>query len=131
MPNDVQDGLHLDVSPDNGEGGRMSYIRLDDTADGIAVSFQDVPEPGGGWVRYEFGTLSRDVPHTIKFWIKLNPGPDNDRVGIYIDGRSAGQCFTTWENSTQPVPISDRLLFRSTATRSSKASSVTASCSTT
>ena len=64
--------------------------------------------------RYFLGRLTRDVPHTIRFWIKLNPGPDNDVVGIFIDGSSAGKCFTTWENSyPQPVPISDRLLFRS------------------
>ena len=31
-PNEHQDGLHMDVSPDNGGGGRMSYIGLDDTA---------------------------------------------------------------------------------------------------
>jgi uncharacterized repeat protein (TIGR01451 family) len=49
--------------------------------------------------------------------MKLNPGPDNDLVRIFIDGRDVGQCFTTWENfyraTDQAVPISDRLLFLS------------------
>ena len=59
--------------------------------------------------------VTRNAPHTIRFWIKFNPGPDNDVVGIFIDGAGVGRCFTTWENSnTQTVPISDRLLFRST-----------------
>jgi uncharacterized repeat protein (TIGR01451 family) len=55
--------------------------------------------------------------HTIKFWIKLNPGPDDDLVRIFIDGDDVGRCFTTWEEfyrrTSQAVPISDRLLFLS------------------
>lgn len=47
---------------------------------------------------YNVALLDRKVPHTIKFWIKVNPGVDNDLVRIYIDGRDVGQCFTTWEN---------------------------------
>src|SRR5262249_7299915 len=70
------------------------------------------------FVGYDLGTLPRDVPHTIKFWMKLNPGPDNDLVRIYIDGHDSGQCFTTWENFYrsvgQSVPNNDRLQFRST-----------------
>ena len=44
------------------------------------------------------------VPHTIRFWIKVNPGPDNDLVRIAIDGRDVGQCFTTWENYYRTAP---------------------------
>jgi uncharacterized repeat protein (TIGR01451 family) len=55
--------------------------------------------------------------HTIKFSMKLVPGPNNDLVRISIDGQAVGQCFTTWENfyrqTSQAVPISDRLLFLS------------------
>ena len=114
-PNELQPDLHLDVSPDNGEGGRMSYIGLTDAPGGTRVTFYDVPEPDGAFKQYFLGTLTRDAPHTITFWIKLNPGRDNDRVAILIDGAGVGRCFTTWENSyPEPVPISDRLLFRST-----------------
>ena len=76
----------------------MSYIGLDDTADGIHVTFYDTPDPDGDFAQYDLGTLPRNVPHTIKFWMKLNPGPDNDLVRIFIDGQDVGQCFTTWEN---------------------------------
>jgi uncharacterized repeat protein (TIGR01451 family) len=119
MPMAQQPGLYVSISPDEGEGGRMSYIGLEDTPDGIHVDFYDTPEPDGEFVGYELATppLPRDVPHTIKFWIKLNPGPDNDLVRIYIDGHDSGQCFTTWENFyrsvPQPVPTNDRLQFRS------------------
>ena len=114
-PNEQQPDLHMDVSPDNGEGGRMSYIGLTDTPGGTRINFYDVPEPDGAFKQYFLGTLTRNAPHTITFWIKLNPGRDDDRVAIFIDGAGVGRCFTTWENSyPQPVPISDRLLFRST-----------------
>lgn len=127
-PNQVQPRLLISLSPDNGEGGRMSYIGLEDinTTDsgcvqdepcgnGIDVSLYDTPD--GHFVGYDLGVLPRDVPHTIKFWMKLNPGPGNDLVRILIDGHDVGQCFTTWEDfyraTNQDVPISDRLLLLS------------------
>ena len=112
-PNEQQPGLQITVSPDNGEGGRMSYVGLLDTPAGIEVTFYDT-NPAGEWVPYNLGTLPRDVPHTIKIWMRLIPGPNNDLVRISIDGQDAGQCFTTWESSYGAnVPTSDRLLFLS------------------
>jgi uncharacterized repeat protein (TIGR01451 family) len=93
-----QPGLNVSVSPDSGEGSRMSYVGLRDTPAGIRVTVFDTPEVDGEFVPYDAGTLDRSVPHTIKFWIKVNPGVDNDLVRIYIDNRDLGQCFTTWEN---------------------------------
>jgi uncharacterized repeat protein (TIGR01451 family) len=118
-PDREQPGLKISVSPDMGEGGRMSYIGLTDTAAGIEVSFFDTPEVDGEvtFAGYDLGTLPRNAVHTIKFWMKLNPGPNNDLVRIFIDGSDVGQCFTTWENfyraTSQEVPNSDRLLFLS------------------
>lgn len=113
-----QPRLQISVSPDMGEGGRMSFIGLNDTktdkADGIDVTFYDT-NADGDFVPYDLGILPRDKPHTIKFWMKLNPGRNNDLVRISIDGQDYGQCFTTWESfyraTHQDVPISDRLLF--------------------
>jgi hypothetical protein len=116
-PTVQQPGLFVSVSPDEGEGGRMSYIGLEDAPLGINVTFYDT-NGEGDFVGYDLGTLSRRVQHTIKFWMKLNPGANNDFVRIFIDGHDAGQCFTTWENFyrsvKQPVPTSDTLQFRST-----------------
>lgn len=116
-PSVQQPGLFISVSPDDGEGGRMSYISLEDVPTGIDVTFYDT-STDGDFVPYDLGTLRRDVPHTIKFWMKLNPGPNTDLVRIYIDGHDVGQCFTTWEgfyrSVSQAVPISDTLQFRST-----------------
>ena len=95
----------------------MSFIGLNDSPDGIAVTFYDTPNPDGDFASYDLGIVRRDKPHTIKVWMRLNPGSNNDLVRISIDGQDFGQCFTTWKNSyratDQDVPISDRLLFLS------------------
>jgi uncharacterized repeat protein (TIGR01451 family) len=116
-PGAQQPGLNMSVSPDNSVGARMAYVGLRDAEDGIRVTVYDTPEPNGAFVAYNGGLLDRGVPHTIRFWIKLNPGPDNDLVRIYIDGRDLGQCFTTWENfyraTSQGVQVINSLQFRS------------------
>ncbi|HET9566396.1 MAG TPA: hypothetical protein VFP27_18280 [Mycobacterium sp.] len=112
-----QPGLNMTMTPDNGVGARMSYVGLRDGPAGIRATVYDTPEPNGAFVAYDGGLLDRTVPHTIRFWIKLNPGPDNDLVRIYIDGQDLGKCFTTWENfyrsSNQGVQILNSIQFRS------------------
>jgi uncharacterized repeat protein (TIGR01451 family) len=115
-PNAQQPGLTMRISPDSGVGARMSFIGLQDTEGGIALNFFDT-DANGQFVHHPLGTVRRDVVHRIKFWIKLNPGPDNDLVRMYIDGLDVGQCFTTWENFyprvPEPVPAINSLQFRS------------------
>ena len=116
-PGARQEGLNMTITPDNSVGARMAYVGLRDGLAGIQVTVYDTPEPNGAFVAYNGGVLDRKVPHTIRFWIKLNPGPDNDLVRIYIDGQDLGKCFTTWENfyrsSSQGVQILNSLQFRS------------------
>ena len=69
-PDAQQPGLRISVSPDMGEGGRMSYIGLNDTPAGIDVVFYDTPTEDGDFQDYDLGTLPRDKPHTIRFWMK-------------------------------------------------------------
>ncbi|MGH3337895.1 MAG: DUF11 domain-containing protein, partial [Propionibacteriaceae bacterium] len=114
-PDELQPGLNMRISPDSGVGGRMSFIGLQDTAGGIALNFYDT-DADGEFVAHSLGTVSRDAVHRIKFWIKLNPGPNNDLVRMYIDGVDVGQCFTTWESFyprvPEPVPAINSLQFR-------------------
>ena len=101
-----QPGLLLTVSPDAYDGSRMSWVGLKDTVDGIEVHVSDSPDDNGFFKDYNVALLTnRTVPHTIRFWVKVNPGLDNDRVQVAIDGDPvagptvpAGGCFTTWEN---------------------------------
>jgi uncharacterized repeat protein (TIGR01451 family) len=99
-----QPGLFLSVSPDSGEGSRMSWVGLEDTAAGIRVSVNDTPDVDGEFVAHPGPLLDRTSPHEIRFWIKVNQGIDNDLVRISVDGVDLGQCFTTWENYYRTAP---------------------------
>jgi len=97
----LQPGMHLSVSPDRGDGARMSYLRFEDQADGIHVFFDDVTDPGhvingDTFSDTDIATINRN-PHNIKFVMDLADGPDNDVVKIYIDGvlKITG---TSWED---------------------------------
>jgi hypothetical protein len=122
-----QSGLSLSVSPDNGQGGRMSYLRFVDQADGVHVFFDDVTDNGPTYYtpatfnESDIATLSHGHAHTVSFTLHLVPGPGNDAVSITIDGvvKATG---TTWEDyyrydneqtgsGTQPPSVST-LLFR-------------------
>lgn len=86
-----QPGLFLSVSPDDGQGSRMSYVGFDDEPDGIHVMFYDVTNAGPLGATSTFNgsdvaTIDRDSEHTIKFTIDLLPGPGNDVVDLYVDG---------------------------------------------
>ena len=98
----VQPGLRLSVSPDNGSGARMSYLRLEDQANGVHVFFDDVTDPGPAGTVADFNesdiaTLDRTRAHTLRFSIDFFTGPGNDVVKIFADGmlRATG---TTWED---------------------------------
>lgn len=130
---DVQPGMHMSVSPDRGDGARMSYLRFEDQTDGIHVFFDDVQGTVlngvdgcvsvacGNFVETEIATIDRG-PHTIKFVMDFVEGPHNDVVKIYIDGvlKITG---TSWEDyyrfdpESNPTLVSnsrtvDSLLFR-------------------
>jgi uncharacterized repeat protein (TIGR01451 family) len=118
---ELQDSLRMSISPDDGHGGRMSYVGLRDTAAGIEATIFDTPNADGDFVAYPAGIYSRDAVHTVRFLLQLVPGPDNDIVHIVIDGvdigNERGVCLTTWENfyraSNQAVPVTNSLQFRS------------------
>ena len=121
-----QPGLFTSVSPDDGSGGRMSYVGFDDQADGIHVIFYDVTDPGPVGTPAVFNptdvvTIDRTHPHSIKFAIDFVPGPGNDVVKLFVDG-VLEITGTSWENyyrydpeqtgSGNVVPTTSKLLFR-------------------
>lgn len=119
-----QSGLALSVSPDDGNGNRMSYVGLADQAGGITLTFYDTDE-NGTFVATPLTTVSRTEAHTIKFVIDMIDGESNDVVKIYLDG-SLVHTGTTWEQyyrespeqagNGNVVPSIDRLLLRSAGT---------------
>jgi hypothetical protein len=131
-----QTGLYMSVSPDRGDGARMSYLRFEDKADGIHVFFDDYQDgiveaagtcdSGDNFVESDIATLSRTSTHNIKFSMNFVNGSNNDVVKIYIDG-SLVKTGTSWEgyfnycegNNTRTV---DSLLFRTGGTQGDEAS---------
>jgi hypothetical protein len=98
----VQPGLQVSISPDDGNGSRMSYLRFNDLPDGVHVFFDDVTNPGGlgapsTFNETDIATLKRRKAHAIKFSLDLKPGAANDVVKIYIDGKLKIRG-TTWED---------------------------------
>jgi hypothetical protein len=117
-PDAMQPGLAMSISPTNGEGARMSYVRLEDRLDGVRVFFNETPNQtdAAAFTSRWIATLDRSVPHTIKFETTFVKGNDNDIVRVSIDGDQA-VCGTSWENyyrfsEQNPVAPSDRLMWR-------------------
>ena len=93
-------GSHISVSPDDGNGGRMSYVRLEDQADGVhAIVLDHTEVEGGGPAEnsYDVATLDRSRPHTIRFDMQFVEGASNDVVKVSIDGVPVW-TGTSWEN---------------------------------
>ena len=93
-------GMHTSVSPDRGDGSRMSYLRFEDGVAGIDVFFDDVQGTTNpaNFVETQIATgLSRAVPHTVKLSIDFADGPSNDVVKVWIDGVLV-HTGTSWEN---------------------------------
>jgi hypothetical protein len=101
-----QPGLAVSVSPDDGIGGRMSYVRFEDEPNGIGVYVVDNPTDANQR-QVKWGTLlDYTTAHTVTFKMQLVPGtkPDgssNDIVRVIVDGHDIGEethtCFTSWE----------------------------------
>jgi hypothetical protein len=121
-----QPGLAFNVSPDRGDGSRMSFLRFEDQADGLHVIFFDVSNPGpigtvSSFNATDIATVSRTQKHTAQFVMDFVDGPGNDLVRILIDG-SLTHTGTSWEDyyrfdpeqagSGNAVPTTDNLLFR-------------------
>jgi hypothetical protein len=113
-----QPGLSVVVSPDRGDGARMSWVQMTDTGGaGLEVNFYDYQHSVGNFVGTTLATgLDRSTAHTIKVQMDFVDGVANDVVKVYVDG-ALKITGTSWEdyfrdvegNPTRPV---DSLLFR-------------------
>lgn len=98
-----QPGLAITLSPDDGIGSRMSFLRFSDSAAGIDVTFFDAINAGptvGSPTTFNptvVSTLSRATSHTVKVVMDFVDGPSNDVVKIYINGVLV-HTGTSWEN---------------------------------
>jgi hypothetical protein len=92
----LQPGLNVQVSPDRGDGSRMSFVRMRHTATDLELEFVDVqgvdppqatPCLGcANFVTTQLGTFDPKVPHTVRLTMQLVDGPGNDIVKVFVDG---------------------------------------------
>ena len=95
-----QPGLHVSMSPDRGDGSRMSYLRFEDATSGINVYFDDVQGTSSpaNFVETQIASgLSRTTPHHIELSLDTLNGPSNDVVKVWIDGVLV-HTGTSWED---------------------------------
>jgi hypothetical protein len=92
----------VSVSPDNGQGARMSYLRFEEHTNGVHVYFVDVTDRGpvgivASFNEKDIATLSRGSVHNIAFAMTFKTGSSTDQVKIMIDGKLAA-TGTSWKN---------------------------------
>jgi parallel beta-helix repeat protein len=110
-----QEGLYASISPDRGDGARMSYLRLEDQGDGVHVFFDDYVS-GSGFTDTDIATLTYAEKHTLGLTMIFVGGPANDIVRVSVDG-SVVHLGTSWEDYFRDVELTatrtvDSLLFR-------------------
>jgi hypothetical protein len=131
----------MSVSPDRGDGARMSYVRMEDDGSQwnlFFVDYEDVAPLGGpgnlnagcstgdGTVTTPIGSYSLASAHNVRFDMQFVPGGHNDVVKVYVDG-ALKVTGTSWEDyyrycaesgggdggpRADESRIVDRLLFR-------------------
>jgi hypothetical protein len=116
---------HISVSPDDGNGGRMSYLRFENHPDGVHVFFEDVTDPGpvgtvADFNETDIATLAPGVKHVVQFDLDLAA----NQVKIAIDGK-LDATGTTWKNyyrfdpeqaPANQVPVTNSLIFQARGT---------------
>ena len=128
QPTAEQPGLGITASPDRGDGARMSWVRMEDHADGLAVLFNDYQRNGNtacespaDFVQTEIASgLDRGTAHHVEVVMDFVAGAANDVVKVYVDG-SLAHTGTSWEDyfrdcEGNPTRTVDSLLFRSSGT---------------
>ena len=125
-----QPGLAVTMSPDRGDGARMSFLRFQQGDDGIHVVFYDVDNPGpvgtvSSFEPHDVATITRGEQHAIRLEMEFVDGPGNDVVEVFVDG-DLEFTGTSWEDyhrfdpEAAPggnlVPTVDSALFRISGT---------------
>jgi hypothetical protein len=125
-PVELQPGLRVTVSPDNGQGGRGGFLAIQHTASGIDLVSQGSYVDGAGNLQWDVKTVAAGLdagkPHTVK--LKLVKKPDtkkstnNDVFSVQVDGKPVNN--TTFEAYYKAIGEqnyeTDTLMFRLSGT---------------
>ena len=104
---DLQNGLGISVSADNGQGARMTWVRMgDDAVNGLNLQFYDTDSTGDFVFQQLTTNLDRSVWHRVDMDITFVDGPHNDVVQVFLDGQLV-VTGTTWEDFERFGPALD------------------------
>jgi hypothetical protein len=128
----LQPGLNVQVSPDRGDGARMSFVRMRHTATELEFEFFDVqgtdgtPPPCLGcanFVSTVFTGYDATELHTVRLTMQFVDGESNDVVQLFIDDAlvhtgGSWEDYYTMDTESSPTPpmvsrTVDSLLIRS------------------
>ena len=103
----LQDGLGISVSADNGQGARMTWVRMgDDASNGLNLQFYDTDHTGNFIFQQLTAHLDRTVWHRVDMDVTFIDGAHNDIVKVFLDS-SLVVTGTTWEDFDRFGPPSD------------------------
>ena len=97
-------GLEISVSPDNGQGGRQSYLRFKDVAGGVEVHVTDAT-----FEQEKIATLDRASAHKVRFSMTFKRGADD--VKISSTARRSGAARPGRTTTAGKAPSVSALLF--------------------
>ncbi len=116
-PLNQQPGLNLSISPDRGDGARMSWVQIVDEPAGLTVNFSDYQTAQSDFVDTVIASgLDRSVPHHLRITMQFVDGPSNDIVQVSVDDGPV-HTGTSWEDyfielESNPTRTVDSLIFR-------------------
>ena len=132
-PVQLQPGLRVTVSPDNGQGGRGGFLAIEHTNAGINLVSQGsfVNEAGAlDWAVTPVATgLDPSKPHTVILKLVKKPNTkkstNNDVFSVQVDGKPVkNTSFEAYYQATKEQNYqTDTLLFRLSATAQPASSS--------
>lgn len=94
----AQPGLRITVSIDNGQGGRQSFVAIEDNGDGLEIITYDVNKNTGEFIGPI--TIAKKLSYTKWYTLGMElttaRGPKNDKVRYFLNGRRI-HIDTSWE----------------------------------
>jgi hypothetical protein len=129
-----QNGLRVTVSPDRGDGARMSFVSLAHTASDLNIRFFDVDGVTStppcfrcaNFRETDLGNFDETQPHKVRIEMQFVEGDSNDVVKVFVDdvlehvGKSWEDYYRLDTESSPTEPrlsrTVDSLLFRLSGT---------------
>jgi hypothetical protein len=85
IPGAEQEGLQVSVAPQTAGGARMSFLRFEDSDNGIDLFFADVANDGFDFRTVQIADGLPRTGFTVKIVLDLYPGPHNDVAQVYVN----------------------------------------------